>query len=79
VEVPDNSAFIWEWFWDLRQSQPPGFSGLIPISSLELVAWVQLTGNIVTREEIAILRAVDARFCAEIEKEAEAIRSREAN
>lgn len=77
--MPDYGAFIWEWFWQLRQAQPPGFSGPVPISNLELMAWVQVTGNIVTREEIAILRAMDVQYCAEIEKESEAIRAREAS
>lgn len=76
--MPDHGAFIWDWFWELRQTQPPGFSGPVPISNIELIAWCQLSGNIVTREEVGILRAMDARFCSEIEKESEAIRTREA-
>jgi hypothetical protein len=75
--VPDYGAFIWEWFWQLRQAQPPGFSGPVPISNTELSVWCQLTGNIVRREELAVLRAMDARFCVEIEKESEAIRARD--
>lgn len=77
--MPENGAFIWDWFWELRQSQPPGFSGPVPISNLDLVAWVQLFGNVVTREEVSTLRAMDIRFCLEIEKESEAIRTREAD
>ena len=77
--MPDNGFFLWEWFWELRQAQPPGFSGPTPISNIELAAWCRLTGNLVHREEIAILRSMDARFCIEIEKETEAIRIREAN
>jgi hypothetical protein len=42
------------------------------------MAWCQISGNIVSREEVAILKAMDARFCAEIEREIEAIRGREA-
>ncbi|RVE84771.1 hypothetical protein RWA02_17275 [Sinorhizobium meliloti] len=75
--MPDNGAFLWEWFWELRQSQAPGFSGPVPCSNLELVAWCSMTGNIVRREELAILKHIDARFCAEIERESEAIRLRE--
>ena len=76
--MPDYGAFIWDWFWELRQTQPPGFSGPVPVSNLELMAWCQLTGNIVTREEVKTLKAMDARFCAELEKEHDAIRKREA-
>ncbi|KRD56480.1 hypothetical protein ASE60_08445 [Ensifer sp. Root278] len=78
AEVPEHGTFIWDWFWELRQSQPPGFSGPVPVSNLDLIAWCQVTGNIVTREEASILKAIDACFCAEIEKESEAIRAREA-
>ncbi|RVH27906.1 phage tail assembly chaperone [Sinorhizobium meliloti] len=79
ADVPDNGAFLWHWFWELRQAQPPGFSGPVPISHGELSVWCQLTGNIIRREEIAIIRAMDARFCIEIEKETESIRAREAS
>lgn len=75
--MPEHGTFIWDWFWELRQSQPPGFSGPVPISNLELAFWCQLSGNIVTREEVGILRAMDARFSSEIEKESDAIRQRE--
>jgi hypothetical protein len=77
AEVPDNGVFLWDWFWELRQSQPPGLSGPVPISNGELALWCQLTGNIIRREEIAILRAMDSRYCAEINEESEAIRLRE--
>ncbi|RVJ72234.1 phage tail assembly chaperone [Sinorhizobium medicae] len=77
--MPDSGAFVWDWFWELRQSQPPGFSGPVPISNLEIAAWCQLTGNIIRREEVSLIRAMDARFCVEIEAETEVIRVREAN
>lgn len=77
VEVPDNGAFIWDWFWELRQSQPPGFSGPVPISNLELMAWCRVTGNVARREEVALLKAMCNRYCAEIAQEMEAIRVRE--
>ncbi|MGN7734370.1 phage tail assembly chaperone [Ensifer sp. 22564] len=77
--MPEHGTFIWDWFWELRQSQPPGFSGPVPISNLELASWCQLSGNIITREEVWILRAMDTRFCSEIEKESAAIRTRESD
>ncbi|PSS59852.1 hypothetical protein C6558_36120 [Ensifer sp. NM-2] len=75
--MPDHGAFIWDWFWELRQSQPPGFSGPVPISNFELVAWCQVTGNIVTREEFAALKRMDAHYCSEIDRESYEIRERE--
>ncbi|MGK9282006.1 phage tail assembly chaperone [Sinorhizobium meliloti] len=76
--MPDNGAFLWDWFWELRQAQPSGFSGPVPISNGELALWCQLTGNIVRREEVAILKSMDARFSLEVEKENDAIRARDA-
>lgn len=76
-DIPDAGLSLWQWFWDIRQCQAAGFSGPTPISHQEYRAWLDLTGNIVRREEIAILKAVDARFCEEIDKESEAIRERE--
>jgi hypothetical protein len=49
------------------------------ISNLELAAWLQVTGNILRREEVAIIRSIDGRYCAEVDKEAEAIRERESS
>jgi hypothetical protein len=36
-----------------------------------------VTGNILRREEVAILRVMDGRYVSEIDKEAEAIRERD--
>lgn len=76
-EIPEAFSWLVEWFWDIRQSQPPAFSGVTPISNMEFAAWVQLTGNIVRREEVVIIKAMDARYCMEIDKEREEIRKRE--
>ncbi|QYA14655.1 hypothetical protein I8E17_05375 [Rhizobium sp. AB2/73] len=75
-EVPEFCASLWDWFWQLRSAQAPGFSGAVPISNVELLAWLQLTGNVLRREEIAIFRTMDSRYVAEVEREAEAIRER---
>ena len=77
ADVPDAGAFLWDWFWEIRSGQPPGFNGANPVSNSELLAWLQITGNILRREEIAIIRAMDSRYVTEIDKEAEAIRERE--
>lgn len=78
VEVPENGYFLWEWFWELRESTAPGFSGSAPVTNQELAAWVGITGNIVRREEVRVLKSMNSRYCAEIDKESEAIREREA-
>ncbi|NTG07154.1 hypothetical protein G6L25_08245 [Agrobacterium rhizogenes] len=77
-DVPEFCLSLWDWFWELRSAQAPGFSGAAPVSHTELLAWLQITGNLLRREEIAIIRAMDSRYVVEIEREAEAIREREA-
>nr|WP_244447879.1 hypothetical protein [Neorhizobium vignae] len=68
---------LWEWFWDIRAGQASGFNGANPASSSEILAWLQLTGNVLRREDVAILRSMDSRYVSEIDREAEAIRERE--
>lgn len=77
VDVPEIGMFLWNWFWELRESSAPGFSGPSPISNQELVAWVSLTGNVVRREELKVLKSMSSRYCSEIDKESEEIRARE--
>ena len=79
IDVPENGHFLWDWFWDLRQSQAPGFSGPSPISNQEIIAWASITGNILRREEAAVIKQMDSRYCREISIESEAIREREAS
>ncbi|WP_245294990.1 hypothetical protein [Pararhizobium antarcticum] len=62
----------------MRETAAAGFSGPAPISNHELAAWVAITGNVVRREEVRILKAMSSRYCAEIDKESEAIAAREA-
>ncbi|RWX79360.1 hypothetical protein EPK99_06400 [Neorhizobium lilium] len=70
---------LWSWFWEIRQGQAAGFNGANPVSNAELMAWLQVTGNIVRREEVATIRVMDSRYVSEIDREAEAIRERESS
>jgi hypothetical protein len=72
-------GMLWEWFWDLRQCQPGGFSGPTPISHQEYAAWLSLTGNQLSREEFAILKVMDSRFCEAVTVEGDEIRERESS
>lgn len=76
--MPDSDALIWDWFWEQRQSQPTGFSGAVSVSNVEHIAWCRFSGNILTWDEVGMLRHLDARFCLETVKKCEAIRVCEA-
>ncbi|MGU3496346.1 hypothetical protein ACLBXM_20080 [Xanthobacteraceae bacterium A53D] len=57
-----------EWFWELSAARAQGFNGPCALSLTDIANWSQLTGEIVTREEVAILRQMDAAYlsaCAE--------------
>ncbi|WP_438820606.1 phage tail assembly chaperone [Aminobacter carboxidus] len=46
-----------------------GFSGPNPLSMTEIANWSELTGTVIRREEISILRAMDGAFMSAIAKE----------
>jgi hypothetical protein len=77
-DVPDAGLPLWNWFWDLRAAQPQAAFGPATLSHQEILAWVLLTGNRLHREEVAVLKAMDAGYCRSLQVEADAIRAREA-
>jgi hypothetical protein len=79
VGLPDDAEELWSWFWSIRRGVAGGFSGASPVSCGELFAWLQLTGNILRREEVEIIFAMDTAYCEGIALESDAIREREAD
>ncbi|MGA0564173.1 phage tail assembly chaperone [Ancylobacter sp. VNQ12] len=81
IEIPDGAEHILGWFWDLSSARSHGFSGPNPLSLSDIAAWSRLMGEIVSREEIAILRAMDTAFVAAItaEQSAQMERNRSRN
>ena len=66
--MPDGAEHLAEWFWSLSSSRQHGMSGPLPLSYAEIQAWLGLTGEVVSREEIAILRQMDAGFMTGVEE-----------
>lgn len=60
--VPEIVDYLWDWFFDIREGVPTDGNNPQPISSLELLAWSKLTGNILTREDFYLLRAMDSAY-----------------
>lgn len=50
------------WFWELSAARSYGFSGPNPISFSEIADWAELTGNLIRRDEISIIRKMDVAF-----------------
>lgn len=65
---PDLEYLI-EWFWDLNDGRSQGFNGPNPLSMTEISNWSALTGTIIRREEVSIIRDMDAAYLSAIAKE----------
>jgi hypothetical protein len=61
-EPPVHCRHLIEWFWDLSTARSHGFDGPNPLSLSDIANWSALTGNIIRRDEITILRAMDGAY-----------------
>jgi hypothetical protein len=76
--VPQIGRYLWDWYFDLSDSLLRVRDGIVtPIPPSEFEAWRSATGNIVYPSEYAILRAMDAAYCAEMRVEVKAFQERE--
>jgi hypothetical protein len=66
--VPFCAQHIFEWFWELHAARGSNGMGANPISYLDIQSWVNITGNIPTREEIKIIKRMDAVLMHEMQK-----------
>lgn len=76
MEVEEHWAHLWEWFWQLSAVRGQGFSGPEPITFSEIASWTALTGEIVRREEVRVLLAMDAAYRGAAAEEQEVARAR---
>ena len=60
--IPAAVAHVWNWFGALRQSAAAGFSGPMPITNLEMLAFVTLEGLALEGWETRAIRAVDSAY-----------------
>lgn len=69
---------VWEWYFDISEALVRIRDGVcIPIPPSEFVAWKEATGTIVHPHEYAILQAMDAAYCNEMNRELADHRERE--
>ena len=69
IEIPDEGLHIWSWFWDLNVSRQQGFSGPNALLLTDIANWAGLTGEIIIREEISIIRAMDLVYLQKMAEE----------
>jgi hypothetical protein len=76
--IPSSGKYLWEWFNSLNNSISriqKGVCYLMPPS--EIMAWSELTGNIVYSEEYDIISSMDRSYCEETNKEFISMRSKQ--
>jgi hypothetical protein len=77
LDPPDQFEWLWIWFWELSTTRRQGPNGPDPITYSDIEVWSRLTGNILLREEIAIIRQMDDAFLSSLTEEYREQRERE--
>lgn len=57
VECPPTMAYLWNLYWDIRWTTKAGKSVLDTFA--ECKAWTELTGIVLTRDELKAIKAID--------------------
>lgn len=70
-EIPPQGIYLWEWFGQLCSSvHRIDFNGnYCVIGPSEILAWSELTKNLITPSEYDILTSMDMVYCSEQNKE----------
>lgn len=67
--LPPDLQYLLEWFWDIGSARSQGMIGPNPLALSDILAWSSLTGTIMRREEVGIIRDMDAAYLDTISKE----------
>ena len=54
IELPPELLVVWIWYNDVKTSTP--------LTCQELLAWMEVTGNQLTRFELNLIRALDVTY-----------------
>lgn len=61
-EIEDHAQHLWDWFWQLNRGRQAGMKGWLALPAAEIRAWCEMTGNILRRDEIDVIRDMDQAF-----------------
>lgn len=75
--VREEGQYLFDWFIELDKSRSSGMNGPNPLSSGEIKAWAEFTGNIIARWDFRTLHAMDRKYRDTLAIEQEDIRARE--
>ncbi len=62
IVIPEPVEYLWGWFFEVSRGREIGFNGACPLSALEIKAWVEMTGNHMTRFDFHAIREMDAAY-----------------
>lgn len=65
ISPPDGSDFIWDIFWEMRNSAPSGFSGPVRLSFQDFDAWQRVRGVKLGNNVIDAFLAMDIAYINE--------------
>lgn len=75
--IPEDGQYLFGWFNELDKSRSSGMNGPNPLSSSDIKAWADLTGNIITRWDFRTLQAMDRKYRDALAVEQEDVQARE--
>jgi hypothetical protein len=77
LNIRDEWRYLWDWYIELAGSVGRIRDGVChPVPWSEYIGWATVTGLIVWPGEYAILRKMDAAYCAALNSEFEDYRAR---
>lgn len=77
IEPSDDWVHLWVWFWDLMAEREQSASGLQPLTSAGIMNWMTVSGERPSREDLAIIKAMDVSYRNAMSQEMEAQRRRD--
>lgn len=67
-DIPEEGEHLWEWFWRLSGRRVQGMDGPLALTYPEIRAWSEMTGEIVLREEVAVILSMDDGYLGALAK-----------
>ena len=66
IQIPDDGAYLLEWFYELGQGRPVCEVGYLPIPASEIAAWCALREIHLRPWELDVIRALDRLLLTEL-------------
>ena len=79
VRPPQNGRYLWEWYADAAATRRMDEGMPQLLTPQEWQAWAEINGEIVRKEEFAVLMQMDRAFVYAMRKELNEQRQREAD